>query len=80
MSVIGQLIEEIYRQDKKHGPFAGTRLGKSRLAIACLEDEIAEVKDAWRSERRADQWSDTTVELLQVAAVAMRAIRDLEAV
>ena len=76
--VVDELWDEIARQDSKHGPFTGvTALGRSRLAIACLEDEVAEVKDAWREERKADGWPKTEEELLQVAAVAMRALRDL---
>lgn len=70
------LAVEIQRQDIKHGPFEGTMLGRSRLAIACLEDEINEVKEAWRNERQSDEWPETRQEILQVAAVAMRALRD----
>jgi hypothetical protein len=76
--LLADLAAEIERQDRKYGPFTGTTvLGQSRLAIACLEDEITEVKDAWRSERRAAGWEHTEEELLQVAAVAMRALRDI---
>lgn len=70
------LMVEIARQDEKHGPFGGTVLGRSRLAIACLEDEVAEAREAWRSERKALTWDATREEVLQVAAVAMRALRD----
>lgn len=71
-----ELLAEIARQDAKHGPFEGTILGRSRLAIACLEDEVAEARNAWRSERTALNWPTTRDEVLQVAAVAMRALRD----
>ena len=71
-----RLLAEIARQDAKHGPFEGTILGRSRLAIACLEDEVQEVRDAWRAERKATTWEATREEVLQVAAVAMRALRD----
>lgn len=72
-----RLIEEVARQDEKHGPFRGTsQLGTSRLAIACLEDEVAEAKEAWRDERSGDTWEHTREEVLQVAAVAIRALRD----
>src|SRR4051812_26850245 len=74
--LIYRLIEEIERQDKKHGPFEGTQLGRSRLAVACLEDEVQEAHAAWRSERWALTWDDTRTEVLQVAAVAIRALRD----
>jgi hypothetical protein len=70
------LRAEIARQDEKHGPYEGTALGRSRLALATLEDETAEALMAWRAERRAASWDDTREELIQVAAVAMRALRD----
>ena len=77
-SLTFELAAEIDRQDRKHGGFSAmTALGRSRLAIACLEDEVQEVKGAWRQERRIDGWPHTEEELLQVAAVAMRALRDL---
>jgi hypothetical protein len=70
------LLTEIARQDEKHGPFEGTILGRSRLAIACLEDEVEEAREAWRSERKGLLWEATREEVLQVAAVAIRALRD----
>lgn len=70
------LRREVEQQDTKHGPYQGTVLGRSRLAIATLEDEVAEVLDAWRSERRIDGWPETRKEVLQVAAVAIRTLRD----
>jgi hypothetical protein len=78
-ALAGMLAEvevEIERQDEKHGPFEGTQLGRSRLAIACLEDEVEEAKKAWRDERKASTWHHTRQEVLQVAAVAIRALRD----
>jgi hypothetical protein len=50
--LIYALLTEVARQDEKHGPFEGTELGRSRLAIACLEDEVEEARDAWRGERK----------------------------
>lgn len=70
------LLVEIERQDAKHGPFEGTLLGRSRLAIACLEDEVQETREAWRVERKSTTWEQTRGEMLQVAAVAMRGLRD----
>ena len=70
------LEAEMHRQDVKHGPFQGSRLGRARLALACLEDEVAEAKQAWRDERKAPAWDEARTEVLQVAAVAMRAVRD----
>ena len=78
MHLIDEVAAEVERQDAKHGPFtAASPLGAARLAIACLEDEVQEVKDAWRAERREPHWQQTEAELIQVAAVAMRAVRDL---
>lgn len=74
--LIYRLMAEVERQDHKHGPFEGTQLGRSRLAIACLEDEVEEARNAWRDERKALDWEETRTEVLQVAAVALRALRD----
>lgn len=74
--LIYALLEEITRQDEKHGPYQGTTLGRSRLAIATLEDEVAESLEAWRGERESLNWDNTRKEVLQVAAVAIRTLRD----
>lgn len=74
--LLRSLVDEIKRQDNKHGPFEGTILGKSRLALACIEDELEEALIAWRMERFEGHWAETRQEVLQVAAVAMRALRD----
>jgi len=77
VQLMTELAAEVERQDHRHGPFTGTRLGASRLAVACLEDETREALDAWREDRQAEGWPHLRVELLQAAAVALRAIRDL---
>lgn len=74
--LLDEVRREVERQDGKHGPFTGTRLGRSRLALACLQDEIAEALEAWRYERMEKEWADARVEVIQVAAVAVRAVRD----
>jgi hypothetical protein len=74
--LLEEVLREVERQDEKHGPFEGTPLGRSRLALACMQDEIAEALEAWRYERLEPNWPDTRNEVLQVAAVAVRAIRD----
>lgn len=74
--LVAALVAEMEYQDARHGPFEGTKLGRSRLAIACLEDEVAESREAWRAERKAASWDQTRAEVLQVAACAMRALRD----
>lgn len=71
-----ELAREVRRQDAKHGPYEGTSLGRSRLALATLEDEVREALDAWRAERRESHWRETRTEVLQVAAVCLRTIRD----
>jgi len=71
-----RLMAEVARQDEKHGRFEGTVLGRSRLALACLEDETREAVEAWRGERKGVLWEHTREEVLQVAAVAIRALRD----
>jgi len=76
--LMAELEREVARQDAKHGPFTGTRLGRTRLAVACLEDEVREARDAWREERKAAGWPHLRTELMQVAAVAIRAVRDLD--
>jgi hypothetical protein len=77
--ILTSLVAEIRRQDEKHGPYGvqgGTPLGVSRLALASLEDEVAEALQAWRDERARPDWPDTRAEVLQVAAVAVRSLRD----
>lgn len=83
MNDINELLravaDEVARQDEKHGPYGvqgGTPLGISRLAIATLEDEVREVLDAWRAERKATHWMQTRTEVIQVAAVCVRTLRD----
>lgn len=76
MDLLDALTHEVRRQDAKHGPYQGTPLGCSRLAIATLEDEVREVLDAWRAERREPHWRQTRAEVLQVAAVCIRTLRD----
>lgn len=83
--LVADLEHEVRRQDEKHGSFkgfpggsqSGGKNGAARLAIACLEDEVEEAKQAWRSERGYPTFVHTREELLQVAACAMRAVRDL---
>lgn len=71
-----ELGDEIARQDYRYGLFGvDSDLGRLRLGIACLEDEVTEARDAWREERRKSHWCHTREELLQVAAVAIRCIR-----
>lgn len=71
------LEAEIENQDLKHGPIRGaTPLGASRLALACIEDEVVEALAAWDEEKAHGAWDETRVEVIQVAAMAFRALRD----
>jgi NTP pyrophosphatase (non-canonical NTP hydrolase) len=51
-----------------------------RLGIACLEDEMQEVYEEWRHNKRhlGNCVSDIRVELLQVAAVAMMMVDGID--
>lgn len=74
-----ELRAEVARQDAAHGPFALTgrsQVATLRLALACTQDEIDEALAAWRDERRVPGMPHAREELLQVAAVAIRAVRD----
>lgn len=63
-----------------------------RMAISSIEDELHELKEAWRKERsggpqphgncgptcdRSHAWRQTKGEAVQVAAIALRLVRDL---
>ena len=75
--LFAELNAEVDRQDALHGSLAdGPPRRRARLAIAILEDEVRETLDAWRDERKVDGWPRTREEMLQVAAVAVRAMRD----
>jgi hypothetical protein len=51
-----------------------------RLGIATLQDEVTEALDEWRHERHIAGWHHTAEELMQVAAVALRAVRSIREV
>ena len=69
---------EVKRQDEIHpAGYPATRDGL-RLALATIMDEHDEAYDEWRANRRIpDVWGALDVELLQVAAVAVRAVRSM---
>jgi hypothetical protein len=71
------LISEISTQDVRHPGFPATRDGL-RLAIVAIEDETGEALRAHRVGRRREDWSRVRAELVQVAAVAMRAVRSID--
>lgn len=75
--VLIAVATEIERQDRIHPTgFPPTREGV-RYGLATIADELQETLDAWREERRADDWRLTAEELVQVAAVAVRVLREI---
>lgn len=86
------LQTEVDNQDTAMGGgYEPTRDGV-RMAISSLEDEIHELLVAWRTERdggpqphvtcgptcdRTHAWRETKAEAIQVAAIALRLVRDL---
>lgn len=77
---------EMDRQDAIHPDgYPPTRDGV-RLAIATAQDELNEALGAWRAGRCKcstprcghHNWADTRGEMLQAAAVIMRAIRSID--
>lgn len=78
VEVLGQLEGEIVRQDGV-STYGSDRDGV-RLAIACMEDELAEVLDAFQREKRpidGRTWEQVQGELRQLIAVGLRLSRDL---
>lgn len=85
-SVFDYVEQEVRRQDEIHPDgFPATRDGL-RLGIGALEDEVEEVKRAWRQDRRRKEacpWTErgeghsTETELLQVVAVGLRMLRSI---
>jgi hypothetical protein len=71
----GLLDATMNHQERFYGPFVNDVAG-ARLALAVLADELAEALEAWREERRQDDWSTMHVEVLQLAAVACRLLMD----
>lgn len=74
-SQVDWLVREIENQDRQYGRFENST-GGMRLGVACLEDEVREVRDAWREGRHSLSWFELRQEAIQVAAVAMRLVRD----
>lgn len=70
------VAEEIERQDARYGAFADD-VTSVRLAIACLEDETREVREAWQEWKKRPDWYSLREEAIQVAAIAMRLARDV---
>lgn len=75
--VARRVAEEIERQDRMFGPFDSTA-GSVRLAVACLEDEVREIRDEWQKWKKRPDWYSVRAEAIQLAAVAARLARDVE--
>lgn len=83
---IAILLGEVERQDAIHpAGFEATRDG-IRMAMAAMEDELAEAKEAWRGDRACHHytedgyehgWETVATELLQTVAVGVRILRRL---
>lgn len=72
--VAREVAREVARQDANYGPFSDDA-ASVRLAIACLEDEVREVLDAWDKWKRRPDWVLVRSEAIQVAALASRLAR-----
>jgi hypothetical protein len=72
------LMEEVARQDRLHREGYPADRNGLRLALAAIEDELDEAKMAHRAERRVAGWHETREEILQIAAVALRAVRSID--
>jgi hypothetical protein len=80
MIAINDLQEEIVNQDGNHPESYPYDRNGVRLGIAALEDEVNEVYEEWRNHKRhlGNCVNEIRSELLQVAAIAMRMIRELD--
>lgn len=82
--IVAQVLVEVAQQDRRHPDgFPGDRNG-IRAGIAAIEDEAREALEAWHSEKslagnreEQHQWTNTREELVQVAAVVLRTLREL---
>ena len=72
--VAREVAREVERQDATYGPFADD-VASVRLAVACLEDEVREVREAWDKWKRRPDWDLLRREAIQVAALASRLAR-----
>lgn len=82
--ILAQVLVESAQQDRRHPDgFPGDRNG-IRAGVAAIEDETREALEAWHFEKTLldgrdpeHQWTRTREELLQVAAIALRTLREL---
>lgn len=72
------VADEIRRLDDIHLPGFPPTYDGVRLGLAMMQDELNEALDAWRCERRGCGWEHTRAELVQVAAIAVRVMREMD--
>jgi hypothetical protein len=72
------IADEVRRLDSIHPAGSPPTYDGVRLGLAMMQDELVEALDAWRDERGLRRWVQTRAELVQVAAVAVRIIREME--
>ena len=85
-ATIADLISEIARQDELHPAGYPPNRDGLRLAIAYASDELRETRQAHRAERCKcpvpacghARWRKTRTEVIQTAAVLLRAARSIE--
>jgi hypothetical protein len=80
MTALYDLQDEIINQDANHPESYPYNRNGVRLGIAALEDEVNEVYEEWRNNKRhlGNCVNEIRYELLQVAAIAMRMIREID--
>jgi NTP pyrophosphatase (non-canonical NTP hydrolase) len=75
--VLAAVLDRLARHDQVFGVNWPAERNQLRLALATIEDEHLEAYEAWRAGKRAGDWTELADELLDVAAVALRALREL---
>jgi hypothetical protein len=84
--IVGQVLREVERQDERHPEGFGSDRNGIRAGLAAIEDETRETLEAWHREKKiraarrsGHQWTQTREELVQVVAVALRALSAMPA-
>lgn len=72
-----EVLREVAKQDSNYGSF-GTTAPEVLLALACLDEELEEAKQQWRDWKSRPDWFGLRKEAVQIAAIALRLIRDVE--
>ncbi len=75
--VVAAVLGRLARHDRAFGVNWAAERNQLRLALTAIEDEHREAYDEWRAGKRVGDWTKLTDELLDVAAVALRSLREL---